>query len=262
MRRGAALLLTGVLILGPLVPLVVWAVSGSWRYPALVPDRLTTRGLELAASASVLDGLLTSLTIGLAVTALALVVGVPAGRALGCHAFRGRRLLQFLLLAPAIVPTLAVLLGTQVFFVRLGLVDSVQGVVLAQLVPTVPYVTLVMTAAFAGFDLAAEDQARMLGAGPLRAVLHVTLPALRGPIVVAGVFAFLISWSEYILTLLIGGGTVQTLPLLLFSYARGADLTEAAAVALLVVLPPVLALAALSRSSTTQQGSLLAAGRL
>ncbi len=262
MRRpvGAGLLLVGVLL--PLVPLVLWAGAGRWPYPGLLPERGTTRGIRLLVDprSEVAHGLLTSLTVGAAVTALALVVGVPAGRALGTYTFRGYRLVQFLLLAPAVVPGFAVVLGTQVFFLRYGLADTVAGVVLVQLVPTVPYVTLVMAAAFANLDAGYERQARLLGAGPVRAFLSAAVPVLRPALTVAAFFAFLISWSEYVLTLLIGGGSVRTLPLLLFAYARGSDLTEAAAVGLLLVVPPLLIVLALARRLAATPGPAQAVG--
>jgi putative spermidine/putrescine transport system permease protein len=259
---GVGVLVVGVLT--PFVPLLVWAVSGRWRYPSLLPQELSARGARLLAEpgSQVLSGLVTSLPVGAAVTVLALAVGTPAGRALGLYSFRGRRLVRFVLLAPAIVPGLAVLLGTQVFFLRYGLADSVAGVVLVHLVPTVPYVTLVTAAAFANFDVGYEQQARLLGARPLQVLRHVTLPALRPALMVAAFFAFLISWSEYVLTVLIGGGAVQTLPLLLFAYARGADLTLAAAVALLLVAPPLLLVVAVSRRLPRDHGPLVGLGRL
>ncbi len=104
----------------------------------------------------------------------------------------------------------------------------------------------------------------MLGAGPVRALVHVTLPTVRPALAVAAFFAFLISWSEYVLTLLIGGGVVKTLPLLLFAYARGTDLTQAAAVALLLVLPPLVLVAALARtlSATRSSEPVIGLGRL
>lgn len=259
---GNTLIVLGVLV--PLVPLLVWSVSARWRYPSLAPQEGTLRGLRLLADpgADVLPGLVTSLTIGALVTIAALVVGTPAGRALGLYTFRGRRLVQFVLLAPAIVPGLAVVLGTQVLFIRYGLSDTVPGVVLVQLIPTVPYVTLVMAGAFANYDSTYEQQARVLGAGPLRAFFAVTVPVLRPALLVSAFFAFLISWSEYVLTLLVGGGAVKTLPLLLFAYARGSDLTQAAAVALLLVTPPLLIVAAISRHLGARSGGVVGVGRL
>ncbi len=262
MRRNVTVAIAALAVVSPLLPLLMSAVSGRWRYPALLPQELSSRGVRLLAdpSTGILEGLVTSASIGFAVTSLALLVGVPAGRAVGIYTFRGKRLVQSLLLAPAIVPPLAALLGTHVIFLRLGLADTVAGVVLVQLVPTVPYVTLIMAGAFANYDLGYEEQARLLGAGPVRTVLHVTLPALRSSLAVAAVFAFLISWGEYVLTLLIGGGTVKTLPLLLFAYARGADLTHTAAVAVLLVVPPLAAIVVVARGLRRGAAALVDAG--
>jgi putative spermidine/putrescine transport system permease protein len=241
--RATGPLLLAVGVLAPLVPLLLWAAAGEFRYPALLPDA-SGRGL-----AGVLDP-----------AVLAALLGLAAGRALGSHAFPGRRLVQLLLLAPAVVPTLAVTLGIQVFFVRYGLADSVAGVVLVHLVPTVPYVSLVMAGAFARFDDRLAEQARVLGAGPLQRLRHVVLPAVAPGLAVAALFAFLISWSEYVLTLLVGGGTVRTLPLLLVAAVGSADLPAAAALGLLLAAPPLVLVALTARVLTGP--AALAAGRV
>jgi putative spermidine/putrescine transport system permease protein len=256
---GAGLL--GAALLVPLVPLVLWAVAGEFRYPALTPE-LSGRGPGLLLDAQVLAALGTSLVIAVAVAVLATLAGAAAGRALGLYAFPGRRAVQLLLLAPVLVPTLAVTLGIQVFFIRYGLADTVAGVVLVQLVPAVPYASLVMAAAFAGSDVDVEDAARVLGAGPLRRLVHVTVPAVAPGLAVAALFAFLISWSEYILTLLIGGGTVRTLPLLLFSAIGSSDLTAAAALSLVVAAPPVLLVGLTARFLTGTGPVAVGFGRL
>lgn len=256
---GAGVLAVG--LLAPLVPLLLWAVAGEFRYPALLPQ-FSGRGIALLRDPAVGAALGTSLLIAGCVAVLATVVGAAAGRALGLYVFPGRRAVQLLLLAPVLVPTLAVTLGIQVFFIRYGLADSVAGVVLVQLIPTVPYVSLVMAAAFAGFDVDAEDAGRMLGAGPLRRLVHITLPAVAPGLAVAALFAFLISWSEYILTLLIGGGTVQTLPLLLFAAIGSADLTAAAALALVIATPPLLLVGLTARVLTGSTPAAVGFGRL
>lgn len=265
-RRGLPLLAAvgAVLALLPLVPLVVWAFAGQWRYPALTPQQVSARGVRLIADprAQIGHGLVLSLGIGVAVALLACAVGLPAGRAVGLYRFRGRRLVQFLLLGPVIVPGLAVTLGIQVLFIRFGLADTVLGVVLVQLMPTVPYAATVLGAGFANLDVDYERQARTLGAGPLRTTWSVTLPLVRPSLVVAGLFAFLISWSEYVLTLLVGGGQVQTLPLLLFAAIGSSDTTAAAALALLVIGPPLVLVAASSRVLTGRSGAVIGLGRL
>lgn len=257
---GAGLLLAGLLV--PFVPLLLWAAAGEFDYPDPLPGELSARGLRLVLDPDVLTALLTSLAIAAAVAVLAAGIGLAAGRALGLHTFRGKRLVQLLLLAPAIVPTLAVTLGIQVFLIRYGLAGTVPGVVLVHLIPTVPYVSLVMAAAFAALDVDVEDQARVLGAGPVRRLLLVTLPAVRPGLVVAALFAFLISWSEYILTLLVGGGTVRTLPLLLFAAVGASDLPAAAALSLVLALPPLVLVALTARFLTGRTPATVGLGRL
>ncbi len=264
---GVVLLAMAALV--PLVPLVGWAVAAEWRFPALIPSRLTLRGMRSLVDprSDILRGLLTSIGIAVAVAVLACLIGFPAGRAIGLYRFPGRRPVQFLLLAPVIVPGVAVTVGIQVFFVRYGLSDSVAGVILVQLMPTVPYAATVLSGAFANFDVDYERQARALGAGPVRILLFVTLPLLRPAVTVAALFAFLISWSEYVLTLLIGGGQVKTLPLLLFAAVGAADTTVAAALALLLIGPPLVLVVAASRlsaswSASLRSGSVVGLGRL
>jgi putative spermidine/putrescine transport system permease protein len=169
-------------------------------------------------------------------------VGVPAGRALGLYRFRGKGLVELLILAPVIVPGIAVALGLHSVFIQLGLTNTLAGVVLVHLVPTVPYMTLVMAGIFANYDPAYEQQARSLGASASQTFRHVTLPAILPGIIVGGLFAFLVSWSQYVLTLLIGGGRVITLPLLLFNYASAGRNDLTGAIGIIYILPGILAL--------------------
>ena len=244
---GLPLLLGGLLL--PFLPLLLWAVAERYPYPALTPTVTSSRPLRLLADpqSEVLTGLVNSVVIAVAVAGIACLIGLSAGRALGVHHFRGKRLVQFLLLAPVIVPGLAVTLGIQVYFIRYGLSDTRKGVVLVHLLAAVPYVSLVMSSVYANLDLRLEDQARVLGASPLQVFLRITLPAVAPGLAVAALFAFLISWGEYVLTLLVGGGAVKTLPLLLYAYLGSTDTPVAAALGLALVVPPVLLLAVTSR---------------
>ncbi len=261
--RGLLVVLL-VLAMLPLVPLLLSVVAESWRYPALLPDDVSGRGVRLLLDPGerLLAGMLTSTLVAGLTAVLACLVGFPAGRALGRHRFRGRRLVQFLLLAPVVVPGLAVTLGLQVFFIRYGLADHLPGVVLAHLMPTVPYAATILGGAFANLEERFELQARVLGAGPARTLWHVTLPLMRPALVLTAMFAFLISWNEYVLTLLIGGGQVQTLPLLLVSAVTATDGTQAASVAVAMAAPPLLLVAVVARFLAGHPGTSLGLGRL
>jgi putative spermidine/putrescine transport system permease protein len=86
-----------------------------------------------------------------------------------------------------------------------------------------------------------------LGASRLQIFFGVTVRMMMPGLVVAALFAFLISWSQYLLTLLIGGGKIITLPVLLFAAASGGDPSTIGIRALLFVLPPVLVIAFTAR---------------
>jgi putative spermidine/putrescine transport system permease protein len=256
-RALAGLALAGCLLL-PFLPLVIWSFAHGWRFPDLLPQIWSTKAWIYAISptSGVLHSFGVTTLIAASTTLLSALVGVPAGRALGLHRFRGKTLVTLLLLAPALLPGLAVVFGLHGLFLRLGLAGTIPGVILAHLIPVLPYMTLIMAAVFARFDPTFEAQARTLGATPFQTFRSVTLPAILPGLLTGALFAFLVSWSQYLLTLAIGGGRVQTLPLLLFSFASAGRNDMTAAIALLYILPGVLILALTARQITGRSVTL------
>jgi len=189
------------------------------------------------------------------VAIISTAIGLLTGRALGMYKFRGRRVIELLLLAPVIFPTIAVAMGIQVTFIRMGLANTLAGVMLVHLVPTIPYVSLVMGGVFSNYDVEYEHQARVLGAGPIRTLFRITIPIVRPGLIVAGLFAFILSWSEFMLTQLIGGGSVITLPLLLFAFVRS-DIQMAATLAIIYLIPAIAVLALTARYMTADSSAI------
>lgn len=232
------------LLLLPFVPVLLWSVTRGWFYPAILPPAvdLAAWGVVAAEASGIPAAVARSILIALGATLVAMLIGVPAGRALGLHTFPGKRWVEALVLAPLVVPPLAVAMGLHAVFLRLGLAGTATGVMIVHLVPTLPYVVLVSSSVFSRFDRRVEDQARTLGASRLQVIRHVTVPMLAPGLAVAALFAFLVSWSQYGLTLLVGGGQVPTMPLILNQYVTAGRSDVAAAIALLTVLPGLLAL--------------------
>ncbi len=202
MTKNALLgLIIGVLFL-PFLPLLIWAFTTGWYFPALWPQQWTLEHWQaiLSATSKVSEGFVQSLVIALSATVLALLIGLPAGRALGLMQFPGKAMIKLFLLLPIIVSPLATLMGIQFVLIRLGLVGTIMGVVLVHLLPMIPYMTLVLSSVFANFDPGYEAQARSLGASPLQVLWNVTLPMILPGVVVGTLFAFLISWNEFLLT--------------------------------------------------------------
>jgi putative spermidine/putrescine transport system permease protein len=268
------------LLVLPVITFLLNAFAFRWFYPQFIPaewslqawerlqlippegERTMQNWLALLGSSDVIDALLTSLIIGGSVTLFSVIIGLPAARALGLHKFRGKRIVEFMILAPTIVPAIAFVLGLNINFIRWELSGSIFGVMLVHLVPVMPYVVLTLSGVFANYNPDFEDQARTLGAGPIRTFWHVTLPAIFPGIVVAALFAFLVSWSQYLLTFLIGAGRVITLPILLFASASGGNNAVIAVMSLIFIAPAILTLLVTSRYLSGESGAVGGFGRI
>ena len=257
-----AMLVTWLVL--PLIPLAIWSFARSWFFPDLLPSAWSMQAWDyvLSDTSQVMDSLWITIVISLGATALSVLVGVPAGRALGLYQFRGKQLVELMILAPTIVPGIAVVLGIHVIFITMGLTNTVTGVILVHLIPTLPYMVLVMSGIFANYDPDIEDQARSLGASPLATFWYITLPAIMPGVIVGALFAFLVSWSQYILTLLIGGGRVVTLPLLLFNFATSGRNDVTGAISMIYIVPGIVILALTARHLSGRSGAVGGFGQI
>lgn len=247
MRSQRLLLLLSLLftVLLPFLPLVLWSISEKWFYPDLLPQAFGPRAWSYVfgtVGGQLVSGLFISFALALVTTLVSLALGLPAGRALGLYDFAGKKLLAVLLILPIIVPPLSVAMGLHLWFIRLGLAETFIGVVLVHLSFCLPYTIFVLWGVFTDYNPEFEEQARSLGATPIKVLLQVTLPMILPGITVAALFSFLLSWSQYLSTLIIGGGKILTLPILLFSLMDSGDRPVAAAVSLVFILPAFLAL--------------------
>ncbi|MFN0086324.1 MAG: ABC transporter permease [Blastocatellia bacterium] len=233
----------------PVILLAARSLAQSWRWPALWPPGWSLRAWRYVFSetAEVLPALGASLGLAAAVTLLAALVSLPAARVLAWQEFRGKRAVLFLLLLPVLTPPLTATMGMHSLFLRYRLTDTVAGVALSHLIMSVPYATLMLTGSFSRLDPDFEAQARTLGAKAIDVWRHVTFPAIAPGLMVAASFAFLISWSQYLTTLLIGGGRVVTLPLTLVAFQRGGDEAIAAALSLVFLAPAAVVAFAVAR---------------
>ncbi len=236
------------LLLAPLALFVLYAFSTRWFYPQPFPQEWNPSAFtRLFADPRVRTALRDSLSLGALVSLLSLVLGFPAARTLSTQTFRGREWVWLMFFLPTVLPPLAIGMGLNVLFLRLGLAGTFTGVVLAHLAPALPYTILTLAGVFSRYDPNYEHQARTLGAGQWRVFFQVTLRLIWPGVLVAGLFAFLISWSQYLLTLLIGGGRVLTLSMLLFSAVSGGNPATIAALALVFAAPPVAIIALTAR---------------
>jgi putative spermidine/putrescine transport system permease protein len=214
----AANVLVYALLLFPL--LVVVAISfTSGAGVDFPPPGLSLRWFDyIAHRPEFVSGTVNSLILALVATILALVLGILASLGMVRYRFPGKSTLEALFLAPLIVPSLIIGVSLLYFFSLIGFTDSFQRLVLAHLILTVPYTIRSVSATLYGLDPSYEEVSRVMGAGNWRTFRRVLLPMLRPGIVVAALFAFIVSFDNFNASIFLISGNTVTLPVRIFTY--------------------------------------------
>ncbi len=238
-RVGVRLLLAAVVGV-PLAVLAAAAFSIRWVWPQVVPAEPSLIGVRrvfdaAGTGAAVWDGI----SVSILVTAIALAVSWPAARALADPLTSARGGALGLLFLPSLVPAVGLAMSVAVGLLNLGVDGSFGAVVAAHLIPVVPYVTATLTATFLRLDPRVEQQARVLGASPLQVLRLTTVPTVLPGLAAAAALGFVVSWSQYLLTLLAGGGRIITVTMLLFNSVSGGNPSTIGVLALLCAAPVI-----------------------
>ena len=150
------------------------------------------------------------------VVGLSGLLGVPAAYALARREFPGKRVVMLLFLLPLLIPPITYGIPMATVLYQTGLAGSLSGVVLANLVPTVPFVVLVMIPFIEQIDPRIEQAARVFGATTPKLFAHVLLPLLLPGILAALLLVLVRTVAMFELTFLTAGPTSQTLVVALY----------------------------------------------
>jgi putative spermidine/putrescine transport system permease protein len=215
----AVWLLVGLFIvnlLGLISTVVVNSFSKSW-FTTWLPVGFTTKWYLSAWEEFQLPDILTATfeVVGAVVLASGLL-GVPAAYAMARREFPGKRFVMLLFLLPMLVPPITFGIPLATVLYQAHLAGSIWGVILANLVPTVPFVILVMIPFIQQIDPRVEAAARVFGAGTLRMFIHVLVPLLTPGILAALLLVLVRTIAMFELTFLTAGATSQTLVVALY----------------------------------------------
>ncbi|MDQ0467814.1 ABC transporter permease [Labrys wisconsinensis] len=162
------------------------------------------------------DVLLTTFEVVGAVVLLSGLIGVPAAYAMARRDFSGKRLVLLIFLLPLLVPPMTFGIPLATVLYQLGLGGTFWGVVLANLVPSVPFVIMVMIPFIEQIDPKVEAAARVFGAGTLQLFRHVLIPMLTPGVLAALLLVLVRTIAMFELTFLTAGPTSQTLVVALY----------------------------------------------
>lgn len=145
-----------------------------------------------------LPALGTSVLIGLGCVALTLLISAPAGFALALLRPRGTGSVSFLLLVAQMIPSVVMAMGFYAIYVRLGWLNTVWGLIIADSTIAVPFGVLLFTAFMSGIPRELLQAATIDGAGTWRTFRSVVLPVSRNSVLTVSLFAFLWAWSDFV----------------------------------------------------------------
>lgn len=211
-------------LLALIAEVVINSLGTRW-FDAWLPEGLTTRWYSQAWSQFALfDTLVVTLEVALVVVAISLLVGVPAAYALARRDFPGKRLVMLALLVPLVLPPLSYGIPLATVLYEAQLAGTLLGVILANLVPAMPFVVLVMTPFVEQIDPNIESAARMCGAGTGRVLTRVLTPLLVPGILAAALLVLVRTVAMFELTFLTAGPESQTLVVALYNAAFAAGI--------------------------------------
>lgn len=236
------LYITLFIILVPVLIVILWTFASRWPWPKLLPEVYSFRSIKevLSPHANAFSTLFSSIFLSLTVAVLSAIVGTMTARALVLYDFVGKRVIDLLSIAPILVPGTVFAMGIHIVFIKMSLSDTLLGVIIVHLIYTLPYSINIMKDLTDSIGKEMELQAYVLGASPLKSFRFITLPLLIPGLMSSISMAYIISFSQYFITLLIGGGNVKTFSVLMVPFIAKGDRTLSSAYGLIFIVSTLL----------------------
>ncbi|MFJ4224331.1 carbohydrate ABC transporter permease [Microbacterium sp. NPDC089695] len=201
-----AVILGAVFAAGP----VLWMLSSSFKSNTQIfelPPRLITDTFSFDAYVAIFTNpetmrfFLNSYVVAGSVTILTLLVAIQAAYAFSRFEFRGKRILNVVIVSVQAVPPITLLIPYFGLMVALGLYNSYLGLILTYMVFTLPYAIIMMTGYFNTLPKELDEAVRVDGAGSMTALWRILVPISVPGIVSVGIYTFMIAWNEYLFAL-------------------------------------------------------------
>ncbi|HEY0185566.1 MAG TPA: ABC transporter permease [Rhodopila sp.] len=226
-----------VFLMAPIV-VVVLASLNAGNYLKFPPEGLSLRWYAtFFHSAPFLNAMAVSLRVAVIATILSTIIGTLAAVYYTRFTTWGRQTLRMVMIAPMLLPEVLTAIALLLYYYVIGLgTQTLIGLQIGHVLVTMPYVFLNVTANLGNLDPALEEAARSLGASPAAAFSRISLPLMKQGVVNGAMFAFIISFDLFSISLLLKGVDTVTLPIQLFDYLQWNFDPTAAAVSTMSIL--------------------------
>ncbi len=249
-RQGMVTRLTEILFSGyaflfyfflyaPIILLVIFSFNES-RFPTHWTGFSLDWYVKLFGNYAMGQALKNSLIVTFTSTAIATVIGTMVAVAMERYGFRAKTAVDGALFLPIIIPDIAMAIMLLVFFVLVGMKLGLTTIIIAHVAFNISFVAIIVRARMASINPDLAEAARDLYANEWREFWRVTFPQLLPGIIAGALFAFVLSFDDYVITFFVSGPGSTTLPVRIYGMVRRGITPETNAVSSLMLLASLL----------------------
>lgn len=222
-------LVVWLLILFIMFPLAVtfWVAFFSNKIMSFPPEGYTATWFTHAWTLAVFrNGFLLSAQVAITAAVLAIILTTPAGLAIARYRFRGRELINTILMSPLMIPAIVSGSAIYLFYIEVQIQTDIQfastfyGLVFAHTLIAIPWVLRLQVASLAGMNPSIEEASLSLGASRFTTFRRITFPIIRPGITAGALFGFIASFGDLEKSLLLVGPGSITLPISMLNYLQ------------------------------------------
>lgn len=223
----------------PFIPFIVWSFTKQWPWPQLIPETwsLDSWTYLFSPSGRAIEGLINSLIVAISTLIGNLLLGIPAARVLAQKSFKGQGFMFITLLSPLFIPFTVAIMGLHSIALKLDFLNVYVSVTIAHMVITLPYFIASIWFQYRLIGTKLQEAAKVLGANSWRVFQWIEWPLLIPAVLLGSLLVIIISMSQYLPTWIMSGGTLLTLPLIIFPFANNGNASIVSAYSILFFLP-------------------------
>lgn len=221
----AIIILSLLIIILPILVMIIWSFINNYKWPDLIPSNIGFRGWSyiIKNNTRILESLKNSIFISIMTTLITIIASIPCAKALAFENFKGKKLVEMLVFSPVIIPAVSIGMGLNIQFIKMGLARSYLGVILVCIVPCIPYSVNMIKEVFIITGRKYIQQAYTLGASKIDVIRFISIPMIMPGIISASIMCYIVSFSQYFLVYLIGGGKIITFTMDMFPFIQSGD---------------------------------------
>jgi putative thiamine transport system permease protein len=201
---------------------ILWSFTGRWRFPDIFPSEFSMRVWQLNWD-SILTIVCSSVMLAFFVTTISLIITIVLLETMtGMRTIYRKWVVGFFLML-LVIPQIMVMFGLSTTLLYFGFMDYYYNTIYGHVLYSITYMMLIMNVAYERYDIRYSHMSMTLGKSALYTFWHIKLRLILKAIIIASAIGFTVSISQYVPTLFLGGGRVETLSLETISVFSGAN---------------------------------------